>query len=47
MKKNKDDGMSYISPEKKKKLLKTFAWKMVLAVALLALAIFLFFYWNK
>ncbi|MBD5157848.1 MAG: hypothetical protein HDT13_09465 [Butyrivibrio sp.] len=40
-------GKDYLSPESKKKLLKTFAWKMALAVVLLALAIFLTVYWNK
>ncbi len=40
-------GKDYISPESKKKLWKTFAIKMTLAVVLLALAIFLTVYWNK
>lgn len=40
-------GKDFLSPESKKKLFRTFAWKMALAVALLALAIFLTVYWNK
>ncbi|MCM1309319.1 MAG: hypothetical protein NC223_12030 [Butyrivibrio sp.] len=40
-------GKDYMSPESRKRLLKTFALKMTLAVVLLALAIFLTVYWNK
>lgn len=40
-------GKDYLSPESKKKLLRTFALKMTLALVLLAVAVFLTIYWNK
>lgn len=45
--KEEKSGKDYLSPERRKKLMTTFVIKMIGALALLALAIFLYVYWNK